>query len=266
MPSLVDHNPNLLRAGIKLQANAVQMPLNGQTRLQASQQMSFANQFAQIKHEAASERDLEQMAQMPQFAQEQESKPSTEFKTGIFSNLNTKLEDQSTETILKSLKREEYRREQDLKAASETEKHSSRELAQTLSDSETVRATNVQAHQAEVHDAVREGNVAEREAQQHNGNDRKKQLANWEDLAPRITEDIKNRAVRIDIPGLNDIETLIVRMQKNQVTVQVVGDGKVMDALQSREAELKSRLASKNIQLADFQAFDARRLNKRKVA
>jgi len=266
VPSFVEHNQNLIKAGARFQANPMLNTAPGQTRLAANQQMSFANQFAQLKQEASSNREAEIMPELAQFIEPKETKAQTKIASNFFSSDELNLADQSTETILKALKREEFKREQDLRAASETEKYSTSELAQTLSDSETVRATNVQAHQPEVHDAVREGNVAEREAQQYDSNDRKKQLANWEDLAPRITEDTKNRAVRIDIPGLNDIETLIVRMQKNQVLVQAVGDGKVMQALQSREAELKGKLASKNIQLADFQTFDARRLNKRKVA
>ncbi len=242
------------------------MAARGPQRLAMAQQMSFANQFAQVKQEAATERDLNQLAAMPELAESKEEKPQTRTQTGIFTGLNTKAQDSEANSMLKSLRREEFSREQELRAATETEKYSTQELSSTLTNSETVKATSLQAHQAEVHDAAREGNVAEREARQHNGNDRKKQLANWEDLAPRITEDIKNRAVRIDIPGLNDIETLIVRMQQGQVSVQAVGDNKVMQSLQGREAELKSRLASKNIQLASFQAFDARRVNKRKVA
>lgn len=266
MPSFVDHNPNHLKAGIKFQANGAQMAANGPQRSAMTQQMSFANQLAQVKQEAATERDFNQLATMPQFTEAQEEKPQTRTQTGIYSGLNTKAEDLDAKSMMKSLRNEEYSHDQELRAATETEKHSNQELSSSLNNSETVKATSLQAHQAEVHDAVREGNVAEREAQHHDANDRKKQLANWEDLAPRITEDIKNRAVRIDIPGLNDIETLIVRMQKGKVSVQAVGDDKAMQSLQGREAELRSKLASKNIQLGSFQAFDARRISKRKVA
>jgi Tfp pilus assembly protein PilO len=56
-------------------------------------------------------------------------------------------------------------------------------------------------------------------------------------------------------------------MQKNQVSIQAVGDKSAMKSLQGREAELKAKLASKNIQMASLQAFDARTVStKRKVA
>ncbi len=266
MQGLIDKNQNILRGRVGVNAG---VPALGQPRAQFTQQMSFANQFAQLKEESAAQRDA---AIMPELAAEfpqtgsAEPRAKTKIATGIYPGLNTN-ESSNQEQILKSLRREEFSREQETIASMETEMQSAAHIQESLSNSETVKATVTQAHQPETHDAVREGNVDEREARHYEGNDRKKQLANWEELAPRITEDIKNRAVRIDIPGLGDIETLIVRMQKSQVSIQAVGNKSAMKSLQGREAELKAKLASKNIHMASLQAFDARTVStKRKVA
>ncbi|MCE2928405.1 MAG: hypothetical protein LW817_02100 [Candidatus Caenarcaniphilales bacterium] len=122
---------------------------------------------------------------------------------------------------------------------------------------ENVKAAASQEGHKQITNAVREGNVAPQEARQDNGNDRKKQLANWEDMAPKIMEDPTNKAIRIDIPGLVDIETLIVRMKNGQVSVQAVGEKDTMAKLQASENLLGNKLREKNIQLASLQAFDA---------
>ncbi len=131
---------------------------------------------------------------------------------------------------------------------------------------ETNMANVGQANQKQITDAAREGNVGEQQQQaQDNGEQRKEQLANWEDLAPRVIEDTKNRAVRIDIPGLPEVETVIVRMQGNTVSIQAVGDGKVMEKLQRREKELVSKLGQHDILVESVKTFDSSRLNKGKA-
>ncbi len=260
MQTITEHNPTHLKAGIKVNAHA---PIKtGPQNLKANQQLSFANQLTKLKQDAAQERTNQEFTATEfnpaeitnsAFQKQEDSSPTKKSHSSIYQHKgNDKV---SEEEILKSLRQRESNREQ--AEYSESSDPSYADINQELTSSEDVKAALAQAHQAEIHDAAREGNVAEREPREQNGNSRKKQLANWEDLAPRITEDAKNRAVRIDIPGLNDLETLIVRMQKNQVSIQAVGRGSVMSSLQSREAELKSRLASKSIQLASLQAFDA---------
>ena len=267
MQGLIDKNQNILRGRVGVNTGA---PALGPQRLQSLQQMSFANQLAQLKDDSAAQRDASPMAELASEIPElntASNKQNYRSNLGIYTSQNIQGEKLNEEQILKSLRREEFSREQEALANTETERHSTSQIAETLSNSETVKATITQAHQPEQHDAVREGNVGEREARHQESNDRKKQLANWEELAPRITEDIKNRAVRIDIPGLGDIETLIVRMQKNQVLIQAVGNHSAMKSLQGREAELKAKLASKNIYMGSLQAFDANKVStKRKVA
>jgi ribosomal protein S17E len=136
------------------------------------------------------------------------------------------------------------------------------DLKNKFSTNETTAANVSQENQKQITDAVREGNVAQQEQAQDKSDQRKQQLANWEDLAPRVVEDPKNRAVRIDIPGLPEIETIIVRMNGNKVSIQTVGEGKIMDRLQSREQELVSKLSSHNISLDSLKTFDSAALNK----
>jgi hypothetical protein len=142
---------------------------------------------------------------------------------------------------------------------------SAEDIQNKFSTNESTLANVGQENQKQITEAVREGNLGQQQQNQDNSNDRKKQLANWEDLAPRVTEDPKNRAVRIDIPGLPEIETIIVRMQGGKVSIQTVGDGRTMGRLQSREQELVARLSSHNISLESLKTFDSEVLNKGKV-
>jgi len=135
------------------------------------------------------------------------------------------------------------------------------EIADKYSKSETTMAAAAQENNKVLTEAYREGNVAQEQTAHHDSNDRKKQLAKWEELAPRIIEDPKNRAVRIDIPGLNDVETLIVRMKQDSVHVQIVGDKSTMERLQSSESELSRKLRDHNVKLASLQAFDSASVN-----
>jgi len=138
------------------------------------------------------------------------------------------------------------------------------ETADKYSKSETTMAAAAQENNKVLTEAYREGNVAQEQTTYNDSNDRKKQLARWEELAPQIIEDPKNRAVRIDIPGLNDVETLIVRMKQDSVVVQVVGEQSTMERLQSSQSELSKTLKEHNVKLASLQAFDSTKVNQGK--
>ena len=139
------------------------------------------------------------------------------------------------------------------------------DMQNKYSANESSMANSSQENQKQITDAVREGNAGEQAQNQDQSDDRKEQLANWDDLAPRVVEDPKNRAVRIDIPGLPEIETVIVRMQGSKVAIQTVGEGKIMEKLQAREKELVSKLSAHNISLDSLKTFDSKMLNKGKV-
>lgn len=136
------------------------------------------------------------------------------------------------------------------------------DLQNKFSSNESTMANAGQENQKQITEAAGEGNFAQQEQANDSSEQRKEQLANWEDLAPKVVEDPKNRAVRIDIPGLADIETVIVRMNGNKISIQTVGDGKIMGKLQSREQELVSKLSAHNISLDSLKTFDSVALNK----
>lgn len=141
----------------------------------------------------------------------------------------------------------------------------SEKLSEKFHKSESTIAASGQSHFKQVTEAVREGNVAPQEYQQDSSQERRKQLANWEDLAPRITEDPTNKAVRLDIPGINDIETLIVRMKPGGIGIQVVGAKDTMSRLANTESELAAKLKAHNISLDGLQVFDGELLRKAKT-
>lgn len=141
----------------------------------------------------------------------------------------------------------------------------SEKLSEKFHQSESTIAANGQSHFKQVTEAVREGNVAQQEYSQDSSKERRKQLANWEDLAPRITEDPMNKAVRLDIPGINDIETLIVRMKPSGIAIQVVGSKDTMTRLANSESELVTKLRTHNIALDGLQVFDGELLRRAKA-
>jgi hypothetical protein len=114
------------------------------------------------------------------------------------------------------------------------------------------------AHAAQAHDAVKEGNVAEQNYEADPDKQRKEQLQNWEDLSTKIVEDVVNKAVRIDIPGLSDISTVIVRMNGSSVQIQTIGSGEVANMLMNKESQLKAALSKRNVRMHSLQSFDAK--------
>lgn len=160
----------------------------------------------------------------------------------------------------------DLKKEQQGLVSSEALKQDAHEVAKKSSSNEAAIATAMQANQDEAKDAIQEGNVAQQEqAQDDSANDRKTQLANWDMLTPRVIEDIKNKAVRIDIPGIKDISTIVVRMRGNQISIQAAGSETAMKLLQGGQGELNSRLNQHNVQLSELKTIDSSRL-KRKSA
>lgn len=222
----------------------------------------FSNELAKLR-----ESDKEQLIKFGDVKNENNSSDENEIvRTPNFGGQKAfGSQEFNKETLAQDLKRREIDKEKQQMIAGEDARKDSEEKIQKYTSSESTMATTAQSNHKVVTNAVKEGNVSEQQArQQHNeGNDRKKQLANWQEMAPRIIEDIKNRAVRIDIPGVYDLQTLIVRMQQNQVVIQAVGSESAMTALKDREGELKSRLGKKNITVAQLDTFDINKLQGR---
>jgi predicted transposase YbfD/YdcC len=220
-------------------------------------QKSFAQEMKQLKESAAQTRT--QDTKFPEAKLKTDtSNPQVSADAALAGGISNK---QIEEAQFKAgqLRRNDLEKEKkQILSADKSKQLGDQEMAHKMSSSETLMATAVQDHQKTITEAVKEGNVAERESSNHqDANDRKRQLANWQDLAPRIIEDTKNRALRIDIPGIYDIETLIVRMTNANVSVQAVGSKDAMSLLQAREAELRTRLNAKNVGLTKLQVFDS---------
>lgn len=139
------------------------------------------------------------------------------------------------------------------------------ETSSKFHHSETLAADVGQLNHKQVTEAIREGNVAQQDSPNNDSGSRRKQLENWEDLAPKVIEDPVNKAVRIDIPGINDIETLIVRMNRGAVGIQVIGSKDAMGRLIGGESELAKKLRDHNIVLDSLKAFDGNALRQASV-
>ncbi|NQY80388.1 MAG: hypothetical protein HRT47_08755 [Candidatus Caenarcaniphilales bacterium] len=85
---------------------------------------------------------------------------------------------------------------------------------------------------------------------------RKQQLAQWEILAPRILEDGKNKAIRLDIPDVHDIKTIIVKMHGNSVDIQAIGSRDLVKIFKTKEGILRSTLAKKNVRMGSTRVID----------
>ncbi|MBT6842334.1 MAG: hypothetical protein HOA17_00880 [Candidatus Melainabacteria bacterium] len=229
---------------------------------------SFANELAMMRESAGQARsEANPMAQEDvQVLKQGATASTTEKQTtatmpGFAQALN-----QDAETQLKNLRNQELNKEMVQTQTTEESQKEAQELSNKFGNSEALNANVGQVNNKQVTEALREGNVAQQEANyQDSSNERKKQLANWEELAPSIIEDPTNKAIRLDIPGIEDLETLIVRMNKGSVGIQVIGSKGAMEQLISNESELAKRLGAKSIGLDKFQVFDGDVLRKSKA-
>ena len=210
---------------------------------------SFASELSELKAAQA------QVQTRDSLAPQQEQQTNTP-NLGLGGQLKSQLKDKLTKQL--GLEQKETLQQNQKSLAAQESTRDSQEAVAKYTTSEAQAASVAQANHKQVTEAAMEGNTAAQEQrQQQGGGDRKQQLANWDELAPRIMEDHKNKAVRIDIPGISDIQSLIVRMDGNKVSVQAVGSEKAMSSLQQRESELKARMAKKNVLLSDLRAMDA---------
>jgi hypothetical protein len=226
--------------------------------------LSFAQQLTQMRHASAQERVLD-----PNKLVSDETLIKDQIDQTIHnSNSTTKhhaeasLVADATDDEEAKLRRLEESRDHDVEYEINNMRNveeatmDSEEISSKFNHSETVAADVGQLNHKQVTEAIREGNVAQQDSPSNDSGSRRKQLENWEDLAPKVIEDPINKAVRIDIPGINDIETLIVRMNRGAVGIQVIGSKDAMGRLVSGESELAKKLREHNIVLDSLKAFD----------
>ena len=230
------------------------------TKTKAQGKLSFANELIKVQQAATETRGNEPALNQEQVLNQTTlTNSSPRVTQGLSAALGNTLSAEA-QAELKKLENQELNKEIQKIVHEEKSTKDSHELSSKLHSSETTMASAVQDHQSKQHqatEAIREGNVDPQQAAYDHAQERKRQLANWEDLAPRIIEDPKNRAVRIDIPGLVDLETIIVRIKQGEVSIQTVGEKNVMERLQASEASLSKKLKEHNIKLGSLQTFDA---------
>lgn len=134
--------------------------------------------------------------------------------------------------------------------------------ATNLKPSEQNLAEAAQANTKTVTEAAQQGNVAQQDGAAADAQDRKKMLAKWDKMVPRVIEDVKNRAVRVDIPGIEDLQSLIVRVSGNGVSIQVAGSEQSMKLLKDHQGELRDRLSKHEIKLGSLKTFYAAKQGK----
>jgi hypothetical protein len=182
---------------------------------------------------------------------------NNEALTGIEENLNKAQADKE------NLRQEDVRKAFNQSRAEDHEERTSEEKKHYYSSNEATIATAAQENSKAITEAAREGNVGQQEQRPSEDNSRQQQLANWELLAPRLIEDSTNQAIRLDIPDVEDIQTVIVRMGQSGVTIQAIGSEDMVSSFATREGVLRSALAKKNVRLDSVTAFDAKAMYKK---
>jgi hypothetical protein len=182
---------------------------------------------------------------------------SSEILTGTEESLNKAQADKE------NLRQEDVRKAFNQSRAEDREERTSEEKKHYYSNNEATIATAAQENSKAITEAAREGNVGQQEQRQSEEGSRQQQLANWELLAPRLIEDSTNQAIRLDIPDVEDIQTVIVRMGQSGVTIQAIGSEDMVNNFSTREGVLRSALAKKNVRLDSVKAFDAKAMYKK---
>jgi len=147
--------------------------------------------------------------------------------------------------------RQETLKQQGEEIAAESSKGYVEEIAKKLKPAETLIATVGQVNSKQVEEEI--ARQTKQDAIVDDANNRKKQLSQWHSLAPRIMEDVKLKAVRVDIPGVEDLHTLIVKsVGTKNVRIDVVGSDATMKLIKAKQADLQRRLGKHDINLTDL--------------
>ncbi len=83
-----------------------------------------------------------------------------------------------------------------------------------------------------------------------------KMLDNWEKLAPVVTEDATKKAVRVDIPLVNDIQAIVLRIHPDKsISASILGSKIMGDLLRSNKAQLDRNLKNHRLSLRSLNTF-----------
>ncbi len=81
-------------------------------------------------------------------------------------------------------------------------------------------------------------------------------LAAWEKFAPTITEDITKKSVRIDIPMINDVQAIVLRMHSDKsITASLLGSNEMGELLKQSKDKLDRNLRHHHLSLREFNVY-----------
>ncbi len=85
----------------------------------------------------------------------------------------------------------------------------------------------------------------------------KSQVLNaWEKFAPSVSEDITKRSVRIDIPMLNDVQALVLRMHPDKsITASLLGSKEIGELIKQNKDKLDKNLRHHHLSLREFNTY-----------
>ena len=81
-------------------------------------------------------------------------------------------------------------------------------------------------------------------------------LSAWEKFSPTITEDITKKSVRLDIPLLNDIQALVLRINPDKsISVSLLGSQIMGDLIKQNKDRLDRNLRHHHLSLKEFNTY-----------
>lgn len=250
-----------LAQNLDLQGNPIKNLAQGKmvnnNHLAQDSEVSFADKLQELKNKQNPEALDEKLVSDKKPAAQQTEELVSEKKTGKqLKNFEAKQEE--------IIKHQELQKQQAKTARMTDEAKDSlqKEASHKLKSSETEIASAAQANKKQLEDQAGQAHnaagKAQEEQQQHQqSQERKHQLANWGLLQPRIAEDAKNMAVKLEIPGLNNFHTVIVKkIPQKGLVIQTVGDKGTMELFKRSSGLLKSNLSKKHkIRVANIDSF-----------
>ena len=81
-------------------------------------------------------------------------------------------------------------------------------------------------------------------------------LAAWEKFAPVITEDLTKKAVRIDIPLINDVQALVLRLHPDRsISASLLGSYVMGELIKQNKDQLDRNLRHHHLSLREFNTY-----------
>lgn len=85
---------------------------------------------------------------------------------------------------------------------------------------------------------------------------RSQMLSIWEKMSPSVTEDGSKKTVRIDIPLLKDVRTLILRLHGDRsVTASLLGSEGMAELIKQHKDKLEKNFRNQKLSLREFNTY-----------